>query len=269
MDRQDYIDKMLSVLSDENKFSKESSQKDQTEQTESKLTQMLKNMKNESIISSELLEQILPSGSVILRLYGLPKVHKEIVPLRPILDMTNSSYHATAKWLTEILLPIRNNLCKHSVSDSFEFVDSISDANVSGKKTISTDVTSLFTNVPLIETICFICEFIEDNNVDVCVLIHYLKKLFLRCTLNVQFKFNNTIYRQRGGVAMGSPLGLLLADCFLASLENSILRPTIDSFYLYQRYMDDTFVICDDDTDIELITKDFNSCHQVHVGIRH
>ncbi|VDQ07878.1 unnamed protein product [Trichobilharzia regenti] len=139
--RHDYIDKMLSVLSDENKFSKESSQKDQTEQTESKLTQMLKKMKNESIISTELLHYILPSGSVIPRLYGLSKVHKENAPLRPILDITNSPYHVTAKCLAGILLPIRNNLCKHSVSDSFEFVDSVSDANVSGKKMISLDAS--------------------------------------------------------------------------------------------------------------------------------
>nr|CAH8870330.1 unnamed protein product [Trichobilharzia regenti] len=175
--------------------------------------------------------------------------------------MTNSPYHAIAKWLVDILLPIRNNLCKHSVSDSFEFVDSISGANVSGKKMISMDVTSLSTNVPLTETICFICKFIENNNVDVCVPIHYLKKLLLRCTLNVQFKFNNTIYRQRDRVAMGSPLGPLLADCFLVSLGNIILWSNTDSFHLYQRYTGDTFIICDNNTDIELITKEFNSCH--------
>ncbi|VDQ00181.1 unnamed protein product [Trichobilharzia regenti] len=97
MDCQDYIDKMLSVMSDENKFSKESSQKDQTEQIKGKITQMLKKMKNESIINSELFEHIRPSGFVIPRLYGLPKVLNENVPLRPIFDMTNFPYQATSK----------------------------------------------------------------------------------------------------------------------------------------------------------------------------
>ncbi|VDQ06224.1 unnamed protein product [Trichobilharzia regenti] len=151
---------------------------------ENEITQMLKKMKNESIISSELFERIRPSVPKILCLYGLPKVHKQNVSLRSILDMTNSPYRATAERLADILLPIKNNLRYHSISDSFAFVDSVSDANVSGKKMISIDVTTFFTNVPLTQTICFMCEFIEDNNADVCVPIHYLEELLLRCNLN-------------------------------------------------------------------------------------
>ena len=41
--------------------------------------------------------------------------------------------------------------------------------------------------------------------------------------MNVQFQFNNRYYRQIG-VAMGSPLGPLFADVFMAKLENGPLK---------------------------------------------
>ena len=50
--------------------------------------------------------------------------------------------------------------------------------------------------------------------------------LVLRCTMNVQFQFNNKYYRQIDGVTMGSPLGPLLADVFMAKLENGPLKST-------------------------------------------
>ena len=58
---------------------------------------------------------------------------------------------------------------------------------------------------------------------------------------------------------MGSPLGPLLSDYFLASLENNMLRPTIDSLHMYQRYMDDTLIICNENTNTEMITNEFNN----------
>ncbi|CAH8436738.1 unnamed protein product [Schistosoma rodhaini] len=60
---------------------------------------------------------------------------------------------------------------------------------------------------------------------------------------------------------MGSPLGPLLADCFMANLENSALRQIIEKFHLYKRYMDDTFIICDDNMDHNEILNIFNNCH--------
>lgn len=83
---------------------------------------------------------------------------------------------------------------------------------------ISSDVTSHFTNVPPTETICFIYDKIENNKLDVGVPKHYLKGLLIRCTFNVQFRFYNKFYEQTNG----SPLGPLLAECFMVNTENII-----------------------------------------------
>ena len=59
------------------------------------------------------------------------------------------------------------------------------------------------------------------------------------------FIFNNILYKQIDGVAMGSPLGPSLANAFLAHHEENWLescslghRPSC-----YPRYVDDKFVL--------------------------
>ena len=46
-----------------------------------------------------------------------------------------------------------------------------------------------------------------------------MKELLLLCTKHVHFTFNGDIYIQLDAVAMGSPLGPLLADVFMCPLE--------------------------------------------------
>ena len=56
-------------------------------------------------------------------------------------------------------------------------------------------------------------------------------------------------------------MGPMLADIFMASLENGPLKATIDSFFLDKRHVDDTFVICDNKCDQNVVLQVFNSCH--------
>ena len=48
-----------------------------------------------------------------------------------------------------------------------------------------------------------------------------MKKLL--CTKKVHFTFNDKTYMQVDGVAMGSPLGTVLADIFMIDLEKAVL----------------------------------------------
>jgi hypothetical protein len=79
--------------------------------------------------------------------------------------------------------------------------------------------------------------------------------------MNVTFLFDGRRYRQVDGVAMGSPLGPLLADIFMSKLERTVLRQHIQDCQLYCRYVDDIFIIHPDSTNTSVMLDSFNNAH--------
>ena len=87
----------------------------------------------------------------------------------------------------------------------------------------SFDGTSLFTNIPVQETIEIILnrlfqdnDFIYDNYECQSALNRsQLKELLQLASLDNHFLFDGEIYKQIDGVAMGSPLGPTLAIAFM------------------------------------------------------
>ena len=70
-------------------------------------------------------------------------VHKSVVPLRPILDMSGSPLHTTAKWLSGILKPLQNSVAKYNLRDSYELVEQIKRCTTNDKRIVSLDASSL------------------------------------------------------------------------------------------------------------------------------
>ena len=108
------------------------------------------------------------------------------------------------------------------------------------------DVGSLFTNISLKETIenCVNDLFFDKYKID------NLTKQDVRAVLSAAVKesffiFDNSLYRQIDGVAMGSPLGPTLANVFLCHDEKEWLDSCPIEFKpeLNQRYVDDIFVM--------------------------
>ena len=94
----------------------------------------------------------------------------------------------------------------------------------SGYHMVSFDVKSLFTNVPLEYTIGLVLERIYNKGELVTNITRSeMKEMLLLCTKNVHFSYNHDIYIQRDGVAMGSPLGPVLAGIFMMNLERSLV----------------------------------------------
>jgi len=90
---------------------------------------------------------------------------------------------------------------------------------------VSYDVTSLFTNVPRDETIQILADKAFNDawlnkthklNLSRDQLIDLLNA----ATKNQLFQFNGNLYEQTDGVAKGSPLGPLLANVFMCSIED-------------------------------------------------
>ena len=87
-------------------------------------------------------------------MYGLSKIHKPLVNgfprLRPILSAINTGTYKWAKFFVTLLKPFTSN--NYTVKDSFDFAKDITQQS-SKLFMASLDVDSLFTNVPLDETI--------------------------------------------------------------------------------------------------------------------
>ena len=58
-------------------------------------------------------------------------------------------------------------------------------------------------------------------------------------TTNQLFQFNGQLYQQTDAVAMGSPLGPLMANVFMCHLEETLTHDDLMP-QLYKRYVDDT-----------------------------
>lgn len=86
---------------------------------------------------------------------------------------------------------------------------------------------------------------------------HFKELLF--CPFNVQFKFNDEFYNKIG-LVRASPLGPLLVNCFEANLQNTNLWSTTESFHFCKRWVDDTFLVYDENTDLNNIMPESSMC---------
>ena len=59
---------------------------DPTNRYKNKLIQLLKNIKSEGGINHTIYKRLYPTGAIPPKYYGLPKIHKANVPLRPIIS---------------------------------------------------------------------------------------------------------------------------------------------------------------------------------------
>ena len=259
MDKEDYISKLNVILSDTSKFILDK-QPDNVLLVEKQITRELQYLVFDRYITNTEFNCLKPIGCHTPELYGLPKTHKPNVPIRPILSMCGSPYHQLAKWLVEILKPVRVALTQHCLKNTYELLPFLDNVDISNLVMCSFDVESLFTNVPLTETVDFLADFIDTHPGLVNLPSHILKHLILICTKDIKFYFQGTSYKQIDGVAMGSPLGPTLADVFMAKLELN-LKAHIDTLPLYKRYLDDILIFAKDPHQVQHLLSIFNSVH--------
>ena len=110
----------------------------------------------------------------------------------------------------------------------------------------SLDVESLFTNIPLGETIDIVTNKVFEKRRKVNGISKQdFKRLLEISTKGTVFYFDGQYYRQKDGVAMGSPLGPALENAFLAHHESVWLEECPLSFapIFFARYVDDIFVL--------------------------
>ena len=207
MNKNDYISKMDFILQDNSKFENlgPSSEFDDTAKIEAHIQGRLLQLKKEGLLPSKIYSMIRPIGSQRPRMYGLPKIHKQDVPLRPILSMAGSAQHQLAQWLTSVIDPVLSLYSTYCISDSFTFADKIKTFNFFPSVFLCFyDVCSLFTNVPLADTIEICADALYDSELTPPPFPRAVfVELMQTATSSVEFSFSNIMHRQIDGLAMG------------------------------------------------------------------
>ena len=116
------------------------------------------------------------------------------------------------------------------------------------------DVENLFTNVPIDVTIDYICERVYRGEMEpIPIPEETMRDLLYTCTSEVPFlSHRGELFRQAGGVSMGSPLGCLFAEMYMAKVEEDTFR-TINRPRIYARFREDIFVTVNEAPEIELL----------------
>ena len=132
----------------------------------------------------------------------------------------------------------------------FFFVSQIKNSTLSKKFLVSYDVTSLFTNIPLQETIDTAVNLIFNPNPNLNITTIELEKLFPFATSLIHFIFNSKFYNQVDGVAMRSPSSPVLPNIFMGFYESKWLSEyDLNKPKFYLRYVDDILAVFDKEQD--------------------
>jgi len=113
-------------------------------------------------------------------------------------------------------------------------------------KLVSFDVESLFTNVPVPETLKIIESRLENDESlkeRTKLPVNVIMELLELCTQCNYFELEKKLYRQDEGMAMGSPLSPIFANIFMEEFEQKALSSAELKPKIWWRYVDDTFVV--------------------------
>ena len=223
IDKEDYIKKAKHLLHQSN-YKKINS--DPTNKHKNKLIGLLKTIKTQGGMNDNLYKRLYPTGANAPKFYGLPKVHKDDTPLRPIVSSVGSVSYETAKELSRILKPLVGKT-EHHVKNAKDFIDSIQDIRLKPNEClVSYDVEALFTSVPIQAALNITKKKLEEDKelpLRTSMSVQHISWLLEFCLRTTYFLFQGEFYQQLEGTAMGSPISPIIANLFLEDLEAKAL----------------------------------------------
>lgn len=194
------------------------------------------------------------------KIYGLPKIHKNNIPLRPIVSCIGSPTYKLSKRINSILKQCLK-MSQSYIKDSIELREKIKNVVIPDDYImISLDVISLFTNTPY-ELIRNSIEKRQDIIFKQFNLpLHDMLEAAQFLIDNTYFQFNKKFYQQIHGTPMGSPCSPIFADMVMIDLEEECIKKLSFKPLIYFRYVDDILTIIPKNK-LSEVMEVFNSYH--------
>ncbi|XP_073814099.1 uncharacterized protein [Musca autumnalis] len=183
---------------------------------------MVSDLHKENHISKTEKFRLMCNAAEAPELYGLPKIHKKDLPLRPISSSTQVPCYNLSRYIGKIL---RHIISPHlNVKNSMQLKEKLNDISLDEDDIlVAFDVVSLFTNIPIHLAIKNILDKWETLQQHTTIPKRRFLGLLQFCLIdNNYFKYDEKIYHQTYGMPMGNPLSPTIADIVLDTLLNNI-----------------------------------------------
>jgi hypothetical protein len=213
------------------------------------INKTLETLTNNKAIPHELQTKLSPPDEPRIGLfYGLPKLHKPKLAIRPIISNCNHPTSNLSQWLHEMMAPTAIKAKSH-ILNSYHLVNEVK-ALQCNKNTfiVTADIESLYTNIPNKEGAKIATQECYNSNPPP-IDKDAFHQLLLQVLENNVFEFNDNHYIQRIGTAMGTIMAPSYANVILKHLEETRLLDNPINGHLtkqilyYKRYIDDITVI--------------------------
>ena len=239
MDKTDYYDKMDALVNDKQTY--QVLKRDPTPALQRKLNSKLLDLKKTDAIDIQRYNRLRCRVPQPPKLYGLPKLHKPNIPMRPIVSFCGSPTYQLSKYLTTVLKPLTDE-SRHKLQSTENFIDAIKTVQVPDDyKLVSFDVKSLFTSIPLQLALDCTETAINNSTIELPLPTDDLMDLLNLCLTSTYFQYNGKHYKQLHGTAMGSPVSVVVAEIVMQNIEELALATYKLTLPLWLRYVDDTF----------------------------
>ena len=121
-------------------------------------------LRDNKLIDQQQYLKLKPKGSQPPRFYGLPKIHKDRIPVHPIVSYTGTPLYEVPKYIAEILKPYGKQKEQHT-NNSKSFSTFICQQTIEPAEImVSFNVTSLYTTIPIDQALLIIEDLLKHDN---------------------------------------------------------------------------------------------------------
>jgi hypothetical protein len=206
--------------------------------------------------------RINKTSAAIPGIYGLVKVHKPRLSMRPIVPCT--------RWITTPASVVVDHLLQEIlraatipwiVKDTKSLVNELEGTVLPSRDGVfvTADIASLYTNIDTDLGLRLVHQFLEEQQIDKdrVRLIMDLLSFVMR---NSYLSFKDTVYHQVDGTAMGTACAPTYANIFVLVLERAVIAAFGKAIHLYRRFLDDVFAFIES-SHVEAFQVQMNSLH--------